>query len=113
MNVENITDTEIAGDIMYGNSPRDMVNRGFDNSKLMQVYAKLKILVRADVYVEDQFKNFLEKETDFYSVGKYVAFLTVLYLLSKEKAFSMIHSINLEVSPDNMLAMINHEFLKR
>lgn len=113
MNVEDITNDEIAGDIMYGNSPRDMMNRGFANEKLMQAFAKLKILVYAPSYVEDQFKNFLEKETDFYSIGKYVAFLTVLYLLSKEKAFAMIHSINQEVHPDNMLAMINQEFLKR
>ena len=112
--IEEITSHEIAGDLLYGNSARDMKNRAFENAKLIDIANRLKIKVRSAEYVKSKFEHFLNDpvENSFYYPGQYTAFLATLFSLSKQYAFEVISKVNSDLDQHNMIRMINNEFLK-
>lgn len=111
MNLNQITDVSIANDIMYGSTPKDMVNRAFKNHDILNLFKYFKLIVKSDDYVETNFRNFINNATSYLTVGQYTAYLILLYLLSKSKAIKIASEINNKLSPDSMLYAVNSEIL--
>lgn len=110
---DEILDQSIAMDIMYGNSPRDMMSRALQNEKLIKIVNQLRIIRNSTEYIESNFRSILEKEMNmFTTIGHYTAYMTVLHSLSKERAKILINEINAQLDQYNFLKMINDEFLK-
>jgi len=111
--IEEIKSSEIAHDIMYGSSPRDMKNRAAQNEKLKSIAKKFAIIVKGTDYVKFNLMKLVDEPmNDFYSLGYYTAHVALLAMLSKNDAVSAITEINSTLGRDNLIYMINQEFLK-
>lgn len=103
----------VAVDILYGNTPRDMINRAFSNDDLKREYDKLKIIVKSDAYVKHQIDVLMNESGLSKSfLGKYVAYLSLYHKLNKKDAISLVREINSQTSSDNFIHKINDELIK-
>lgn len=105
----------LAHDVLFGNTPEDMLDRATGSPLVRQIAARVAqqpvnlefFISRLRVIVENEPAN------QFYAIGTYTLYLAFFSFFSSERARAFISSLNKGLSADSIIRKLNYLTLER